>query len=399
MRRARLLLLFAVVLVVVGAVVRLCLILPPAAPVTMGREVAGHYDYAGLIHGHSGYSGDAYGSYDDLSKAAAAQGLSFVVLTEHNNLDATRDGVEGWRNGVLMLSGVESTRPEGYLLAIGTETYRTSRMDDTGHFLSEAASQNGLVLLAHPTRPKWQWRGAIDERMAGMEILDLADAFYAARLLDKLELILVYPFKREAAFLDLYDTPDETLKRWDAITATRRFVGTYGPDFHQSIQISRSLRVHLPPAGDLMHFARNHVVMPAPFSGEAAPDTASLLGAIRDGHLYVSVDLIGDATGFMFSATRGAAQAWMGDELAGEGATRFQVDLPKSAGDLHPTVRILRNGEEVNRQSWMGEPIVFSAADAGTYRVEVRTRVPEFFGGTREIVWIYSNPIYVSAAS
>ncbi|GAB4066952.1 hypothetical protein KHC28_17370 [Ancylobacter sonchi] len=399
MRRALFLVVVIASLMLGGALLRLGLMLPRPAEAMPGSEVAGHYDYAGIVHGHSGFSGDAYGSYDDLAGAAAAQGLRFLALTEHNNLRATLEGMEGWHHGVLMLSGVESSRPEGYLLALGTRSYQTARTDATDRFLAEAASQDGVVLIAHPGRPKWQWSGPVDSRIAGMEILDLADCFYAAPLLDKLALVLLYPFRREAAFLTVYDAPEAGLQRWDAVNATRPFVGTYGPDFHQSIGLVGSLKLHWPPAGDLMRFARDHVLLDRPLATEAPVARGQVLGGIGRGHLYVSVDLVGDATGFMFAATRGSAQAWMGDTLAGTGAARFRVDLPPSAERLHPVVRLLRDGVELERQPWRGQPVEFTGVQAGAYRVEVRVRVPRFFGGTREIVWIYANPIHLAVAS
>ena len=76
----------------------------------------GHYDYAGLVHVHTTYSDDATGTYEDLARVAGDQGIRFLVVTDHETLKAVGDGKQGWRDGVLMLTGVENARPEGHLL-------------------------------------------------------------------------------------------------------------------------------------------------------------------------------------------------------------------------------------------------------------------------------------------
>ena len=360
---------------------------------------AGHYDYAGLVHVHTAYSDDATGTYEDLARVAGDQGIRFLVVTDHDTLKAIEDGKQGWREGVLMLTGVESARPEGHLLGMDITTAPSDREIPTSSYLESIEAQGGLTILAHPAHRKWAWEGPIDDRIDGIEILNLADQFYAAPLEAKLTAIAMLPVNRMAGYLELGTNAAPALRIWDRITQERRFVGLYAADLHQAIELWGEEKMVFPPAKDVMRIARNHIVSAKPFSGEVTADSALVYGAIRAGHLYVALDVLADSTGFMFKASNREAVAWMGDELLAGPGTRYTVELPPNAQRLGAVVRVLRNGGEV-AQSRPGQRIFHYDDDRpGVYRVEVTTLVPTAFGADRELTWIYANPIYARAST
>lgn len=359
----------------------------------------GHYDYAGLVHLHTTYSDDATGTYEDLARVAGEQGIRFLVVTDHDTQNAIGDGKQGWRDGVLMLTGVESSRPEGHMLGIGITTAPSRREVPTSVFLQAIKAQAGLTILAHPAHRKWAWDGPVDDRIDGIEILNLADQFYAAPLEAKLTAVAMLPVNRMAGYLELGTKAEPALRIWDRITRQRRFVGLYGADLHQAIELWGEEKMVFPPAGDVMRIARNHIVSARPFSGDFTADSALVYDAIRAGHLYVGVDVLGDPTGFMFKASNGEAQAWMGDGIRLAPGTRYTVELPASAQGLGAVVRVLRNGIEVAKSA-AGQRVYHYVDDRpGVYRVEVTTMVPTAFGADREMTWIYANPIYARSAA
>lgn len=354
----------------------------------------GHHDYAGLVHVHTTYSDDANGTYESLARVAGDQGIRFLIVTDHDTLKAIGDGKQGWREGVLMLTGVESARPEGHLLGMDIETAPSRREIPTSTYLRSIRAQAGLTVLAHPAHRKWAWDGPIDDRVDGIEILDLADQFYAAPLQAKLAAVSMLPVNRMAGYLELGTEAAPALRIWDRISQERRFVGLYAADLHQAIELWGDETVVFPPAEDVMRIARNHIVSAKAFSGEFTADSALVYGAIRAGHLYVALDVLADATGFMFKAGNREGVAWMGDEIHAGPGTRYTVELPSSARRLGAVVRVLRNGLEV-AHSAPGQRIYdYSDDRPGVYRVEVTTMVPTAFGADREMTWIYANPIY-----
>lgn len=352
----------------------------------------GRYDYEGVIHWHTSYTGDATGSYEKVAEVANRQHVHWMIATERNNFNAFLDKKEGWYGDTLLLSGVESTRPEGYLLGLNLQHYTLGRKDATDAVLSDLVGQGGIVFIAHPKNPRWRWKGRIDPRISGEEILDLSDEWYTVPAVDLLVGLLYYPFNTRAAYLEVFQRPVQTLKAWDDITKDRAFVGIYAPDFHQAVELG-SYKVPFPKVAEVLPVAHDHVLLHVPFSGKLSQDKAMLYEAIRDGHVYVALDMVQDATGFFFGAKQGDRSVWMGGQLPAGRRTEFAVKVPGGGTPENVAIHVYWNGEQVTQAS--GREYQFEASEPGAYRIEVTADVPTFWGIDRNLVWIYSNPIYL----
>jgi len=371
---------------------------------------AGTHEHIGLIHIHSEYSGDAQGSYEELAEAAGGHGLDFMIVTDHNNTRAIADGRQGIYGRTLLLTGVESTRPEGYLLGLGIADYRIARADPTETFLSQVAAEGGFVIMAHARNSHWPWKGQIDGRMAGIEVIDFADQIYDASLLAKIMAALSFPINRFYAFVSLYHRPRAVIELWDAVSAQRPFVGIFASDIHQNLKIFKN-RYKFPRAKDLMPFALNHLICSRPPSGDFETDRETVLDAIRSGHLFMAVDLLGDSSGFLFSARQESRRGIMGDVLEANEVTLFNVTLPQIESRQKIRVDVYRDGKKLCSKSALRSgssasarcshslelplSLDFQSSLPGAYRVEVVVSVPNFWGFGREVTWIYSNPIHL----
>jgi len=384
--------LFGVIFLLIISLVRIAT-LPVSVKLPLpSRHQDGYYDYEGLMHWHTEYTHDAYGSYKDLAALANANHLDFLITTEHNNLLALYDHQEGLHGHLLTLVGIESTRKEGYLLGINFNKYTTFHLS-TSSFISEVAQQGGFTLIAHPTNPRWHWRGNIDDRIVGQEILDLTDQFARASRFDVFSGGLYYYLNKPAGFLQIYQRPVDALKMWDDLTAKRHFIGVYAPDVHQSIRLWGRHFFRFPRAEDVIPIAHDHVILRVPFTGVFDKDKSLLLDAIKQGRIYVSVDSLQDATGFFFSARQKDKTAWMGDELPAGVDTDFQVALPQPLGLKDIIINVFHNGQKIAVHQ--GTDYSFQAMLPGAYRIEVECGIPTFWGTKKSIVWIYSNPIYL----
>jgi len=342
---------------------------------------------------HTGYSGDAFSTYEQLEQVADRQGLDFLISTEHNNLLALHEHKEGWHGHVLTLVGVESTREEGYLLGLNMQRYlRFSHSTDD--YLSDVEHQGGFSLIAHPRNPRWSWRAQVDKRILGLEIVDLTDQLNTAPWPEIMTGVLFYPFNTPAALIQLYHRPIETLKMWDSENSRRSFVGIYAADMHQSLRVFGNHLARFPKAEDILPVAHDHVIFSTPFTGDLAQDKPLLYDAIKRGHIYIAVDPLEDATGFFFSARQGDKTAWMGDELPAGHPTDFTVTLPAHFILKDCVINVYHNGEKYASSADI--PLYhFQAALSGSYRIEVEVSIPTFWGFKKRIVWIYTNPIYL----
>ncbi len=79
-----------------------------AARVEPAAEDA-YADHKGVIHVHSFLGGHSTGRLDEIVEAARANGLAFVVMTEHpaRHVDTSAATLSGTRDGVLFVPGSE----------------------------------------------------------------------------------------------------------------------------------------------------------------------------------------------------------------------------------------------------------------------------------------------------
>src|ERR1044071_3826653 len=103
-------------LLTIAAVV-LFLIMPPAPRQLPAAPPGVSAPIRGVIHVHTNRS-DGTGSVDDVTRAAAAAGLQFVIVTDHGDGTRTPD-LPDYRNGVLYIDGVEVSTIDGHLVALG----------------------------------------------------------------------------------------------------------------------------------------------------------------------------------------------------------------------------------------------------------------------------------------
>ncbi|MFI5305179.1 MAG: hypothetical protein ACHQYP_10355, partial [Nitrospiria bacterium] len=353
----------------------------------------GYFDYQGVIHFHTNYSGDATGSFEQIARVSNKEKIDFMVSTDHNTLQPLYDKKEGWYENTLFLTGEEISLNEGYLLALDIRQLNRLPDENTEMIVKDIVDQGGILFIAHPNHPRWKWNSTNETGFIGQEILDFADQWYTAGTPDLLTGIVYYPLNSSAGFLQLYKRPNDTLRDWDRRTLRRNFVGIFAPDFHQAIKISRNFKIPFPGADKVLPIAHDHIVLKSPFTRNFSEDKKSLYDAIRRGHLYISMDILGNASGFFFSATQENTLAWMGDQLPAGIQTNFSVKLPQSADGRKTLLRVFHNGTLIS--STVEKEYNFQSSDEGAYRIEVETTVPTFWGSERNVVWIYSNPIYL----
>ncbi|MFD1587343.1 CehA/McbA family metallohydrolase [Halorientalis brevis] len=101
-------------------------------------------------HVHSAASFDATASIDAILRRARAVGLDGVVVTDHDELDASLEAAERAAEfGLVGIPGVEVSTAVGHLLALGVE-----RRPELGLPLAETVrqirTQGGVAVVPHP---------------------------------------------------------------------------------------------------------------------------------------------------------------------------------------------------------------------------------------------------------
>jgi hypothetical protein len=335
----------------------------------------------GVVHVHTIHS-DGGGTTDEVVQVAARAGLDFIVVTDHNNLDAKPK--EGYHGKVLLLVGAEISTTSGYLLGLGIRdpAYRFS--GDARDALDDVRQLGGHAFAAHPTSPReeFTWRGWDLPGAWGLEVVNLDCQWREAGAARLTRAALTYPVNARLALLGLLTRPASVMRNWDAQLAKRDVPALAAADAHNRIALTKKRALRLPSYGALFDIARSFVLLDRPPCGEAAPDGTAILAALARGRSYAGLEALAPAGGFFFEALAAERRWTMGDTAPADVATRLRAGgrLP-----AHTRLVLLRDGKELQRG--VGRFDV-ATPGPGVYRVEAY--VPGW-----SMPWIISNPIYV----
>ena len=123
----------------------------------------------GALHVHGPLSDDARGGVARIAREARQAGLDFVVLTEHGRDDAVPD----YREGVLILAGMEKSTDGGHALVLGASPLAWRLDGEPATVVDDAEAQGGFVMAAHPrsSRLGSRWTAGC-AGLAGLEIVE-----------------------------------------------------------------------------------------------------------------------------------------------------------------------------------------------------------------------------------
>lgn len=347
------------------------------------------HDLAGVLHVHSTYS-DGTGTVPEIAAAARANGLDFLLLTDHDTLAARDHGEEGWRDGVLVLVGEEvSPRRENHYLAFGLDKPIDHRGLSPRQIVDRVNDAGGFGFLSHPFSKGSQrfkrigegmpWRDLECDGYTGVELWSfVTDTAERVNSIGELLRFIASPGR----VLD--HPPRRNLELWDEICRRRRCVALGGIDAHQvGIRVRGRVPLRLMAYKRSFRYLRTHLLTEEPMTGALEHDREVVFGALRAGRAYLAVDSVAPARGFRFWAEGSEGRrAEMGDETsAAEWVLRVRTPRPAR-------IALVRDGQVVAEsrdealEHWTDAP--------GVYRVEAYLNAHG-----RERTWVLSNPLYL----
>ncbi len=365
----------------------------------------GFFDYKGVTNVHTQMSSGS-GDFATVIGAAQAANLDFISITDLNVFDKPR-AMAGYHGHLLVMMDGEYSYLNSRLLNIGATTSRHLQGVGRSQVLfADLLSQPdkeldiGLFILAHPLKPKHRWSGEYPVGLDGIEVINLKSVWQEAWDHNKLSFLislLILPFNEKLALLRLFKAPDEEIQLWDTLTAQRRMVGLAGADAEAKMIMGGSF-LRYPTYSTLFSLVRNHILIRSELTGSAAGDLEKVAQGIRQGQLYMSLDILGNPKGFnaVMKNEKDAIYP-IGSKLKFEKGLKLEVTLPQKPKVPFDTV-IYKNGQRMlTSNSQVTEYYINSP---GVYRVMVRViptlPLPD---GKKWIPWIYTNPFYVEDPS
>jgi hypothetical protein len=336
---------------------------------------------AGAVHVHTTLS-DGGGTPQEVIEAARAAGLSFVILTDHDNLDAKP--LEGYHDGLLVIVGTEVSTTAGHVLGLGIPDPDFRFSGDALDSIEDIRDLGGVSFAAHPLSPRrsFQWTGWDLPGQWGLELLNGDSQWREADRWSLFKTAALYGLNSRYALLTSLVSPDTTLRRWDSLLEERDVSGLVGADAHSRIVVGKGKALRFPSYASSLSVAENHVLLASPLSGDPRRDARTIILALAEGRSYIGIDALAPADKFFFVGTSGGERWEMGDTAPASTHPSLEAGgaLPKGT-----RLRLLRDGMPAVEAEGH---VLLPSAGPGVYRVEAR--VPGW-----SIPWILSNPIYV----
>jgi hypothetical protein len=359
-----------------------------ARPVVGDQPHDGYHRVSGVVHVHTTLS-DGAATPEEVIAAARAAGLGFVVITDHNTLEAKR--WEGYHEGLLVIVGTEISTTAGHVLGLGIPDPAFRFSGDARDAFDDVYALHGAAFAAHPTSPRADFRWTAWEMPGpwGLEVINGDSQWRAAGGARLVRTLALYPLNHEYALLGSLTEPVEALARWDALLARRSAAALAGADAHGQLALGGDRTLRFPSYASLFKVARNHVLLSRPLTGDASVDGPAIVRALAVGRSYLALDALAPADGFSFTAVEAAdpaRQPWsMGDVVPPEPGLRLRAGGRVPDGTR---LRLLRDGRPIAEEA---RGVDVAVPGPGVYRVEAR--VPGW-----HVPWVLSNPIAVFAA-
>jgi len=296
--------------------------------------------------------------------------------------------LQGDINGVLFVNGQEvETATDRFLLLPGSAEARRMNRVSTPDFLQIVHAQNKLAFITYPEKHQ-TWNADFD----GIEIFSLHTNAKKMNpgfvLFDAIWSYYSYP---ELVLAKYFYRPDENLRQFDEVTTQKKSTLFAGTDAHSNIGFhllgddagNKIINIKIDRFETIFRTMRNHVLL----EKDKPLTTGNLLKALKDGRVFIGLDILSDTSGFSFTAENKTETRIMGDEIALNESVNLKAAAPQSARFV-----LFKNGEKIYEEKNVTQ-INFQIVEKGTYRTEVYLdTLGEPFG---KMPWIISNPIYV----
>lgn len=344
---------------------------------------------SGVIHCHSTYS-DGNSTFAEVCRDADRVGLDYLLMTDHDNMDARKDHGEKYWGRTLVLIGVEITPRWNHYLAYGIDDFPSFHLPPR-EYVKAVADRGGIGFCAHPFEygsrvlrmNEYSWKAWDAEHYTGLEIWNYFSSWVGG--------CSSWPRAIRGALLADWqhvagDPDPRTLAMWDDLGRRRRVVGIGGVDGHGARRkVVGPLHVTLHPYTRAFRTVRTHLLLDEPFNGDVDHDRAQLAAALTAGRAYIVNWERGDPAGFRFIAFTPDGSLEMGEEAPHPGvAGTVHFSVAARRETPHGQVRLLKDGQVVAETR--DTDLQVADSGPGVYRVEVLRRGRG---------WIYSNPIYL----
>jgi len=351
----------------------------------------GYKEYKGVIHVHSFLGGHSTGTFDELISSARGNELDYVIMTEHVSeyYDTSAMTLRGKNENILFVGGNETSVGDGnrFLVMSGFPNLSKTNKLKTPEFLTDAHAQEKLAFVTYPHKFK-----ARDAEIDGIEVFSLHTN---AKLMNPVTFIFdaIWSYRSypELTLARYFERPTKNLEKFDELTKTKKLTLFAGSDAHSNLGLhigddsnNKYINFKFDRYETIFKLVRTHILLP----NDQTLNQENLLAALKNGNAFIGLDILGDTTGFSFTAENADEIKILGEEiLLEDGKINLKAKAPQAA-----RFNILKNGAIVY-ESGITNEVSFEPKEKGAYRIEVY--LDSLGSPFDKMPWIISNPIYV----
>jgi len=356
-----------------------------------------HGERIGVLHVHTNLSCGS-GSLPQVIGAARDADLSFLAITDHNLAMSQAAVNAADPPDFAVIDGEEVSTSTGHFLALGvSDTWPRGSSYDARTLLASARQAGAVNFIAHPFGLREHWHEWESPDYYGMEIWNDDAVWRQNGPLAMFTSLLLYPINSRLALVRLARTPTDNLAKWDQLQEQRHVAGICGSDAHAAITVNNQTVARFPGYYSVFSLIRQHVLLDA--SGDPNHASASdILAALKQGNAFCAVDALAPSDGFVQQIQSDAVSGQPvgpGHSVAYMPGATLHVAVP--AGSPPAMLRVLRDGQEIAKQQTQSIDMLLPGP--GRYRAEAYLRQPGLTGFGRWTLWIFANPVQVTATA
>jgi len=362
---------------------------------------------SGVIHVHSNFS-DGGGTPEEIAKSANDAGLDFVILTDHNNYEARKRGLEGTYGKTDLFVEMESSTPVGHAISFFSQSEQLKNASpqtiiDASYrqFLKKESHSGLFVAVAHPSNIKNPW-GRLDDFAEGLEVVNFDSGWQRQASESPLQFLLtlaVYPFNSFLSSLRFLEIYPKDFGAWDEMTSRGPGHFAYlAHDTHAKIKINNERSISWPGYLQTFKLASNLVFLKEPKSNNFSKRRSQLYESLLKGRSAIHYRATYPYLNNQWRVKCGSSEYSPGDVLNSVLGCQAIIRTPSTP--FVKIIRLIKDGEIMNEV-----PVSGSAVDTvslkmngpGTYRVEVWAKLHTALRLTlnRLAPYVFYSPIYL----
>lgn len=345
-----------------------------------------NFEYPGAIHIHTKYS-DGTSTIENIAKDAKKAGLSWIIITDHNNIKGLQNGEEGYYDDVCVLIGTEiSPDKSNHYLAL--DVYEDiSYEQEPSAFIKKVNDLGGFGFVAHPDEqtprdnnyPALRWEDWSINGFQGLEVWNyMSDWVDTLTRKNKLKKFL----KPQQT---LHGPTSDTLKWWDDLNSKKDIItpGIAGLDVHAFEYKYFGMKLKVFPYDKSFKTLKNWIQIDDFLSKDFETAKKQIYTALKAGNNIMINHALGSPNHLVFTAIKRKdnvyVKAVVGEFLEIEDDFFINIETPEAC-----EIKLYRNGELI--QDKFTNKLRVDLKETGSYRFEAYKNKQH---------WIISNPIKV----